>query len=173
MPPPLPPGPIQPPILIVRPTNYWELVWSNAPQGNYALTAVATDNRGASTVSDPVNVTILPPLPPPIDHQCGRHHRDRPHRHRRHQLLAVARPGRCAPTWANWTASTAVCRYFTNCGPKDAIFTVRRLGDTNSDLTVTYAIGGTATNGVDYVTLPGTVTIPAGQRAAMITVRAD
>ena len=47
---------------------------------------------------------------------------------------------------------------------------MRRFGDTNSDLTVTYAIGGTASNGVDYVTLPGTVTIPAGQRAAMITV---
>jgi hypothetical protein len=29
LPPPLPPGPIQPPILIVKPTNYWELLWTN------------------------------------------------------------------------------------------------------------------------------------------------
>ena len=170
VPPPLPPGPVQPPILIFRATNYWELVWSNAPQGDYALTAVASDNRGGSRVSDGVNVTVLPPLPPStITNVVG--------------IVAtdpVAIEGTncwpwlglaaAAPTWGNWAASTAVWRFFTNCGPKDAIFTVRRLGQTNADLTVAYAIGGTATNGVEYVTLPGTVTIPAGQRAAMITV---
>ena len=75
------------------------------------------------------------------------------------------------PTWANWTASTAVCRYFTNCGPKNAIFTVRRLGSTNSDLAVTYATGGTASNGHFLCHPPGpVVTILAGQRTAMITV---
>jgi hypothetical protein len=31
-------------------------------------------------------------------------------------------------------------------------------------------VGGTASNGVDYVTLPGSVTIPAGQRQALIAV---
>jgi hypothetical protein len=35
---------------------------------------------------------------------------------------------------------------------------------------VAYAIGGTATNGVDYAMLPGLVTIPAGQRAALVSV---
>ena len=35
---------------------------------------------------------------------------------------------------------------------------------------MTYAAGGTASNGVDYVTLPGTVTVPAGRRAALITI---
>src|SRR5262249_50134721 len=33
-----------------------------------------------------------------------------------------------------------------------------------------YAIGGTASNGVDYVALPGSVTVPAGERSAQITV---
>jgi hypothetical protein len=75
-----------------------------------------------------------------------------------------------APTWNNWTVSPALCRFFTNCGPKNATFSVRRFGDTNDDLTITYAIGGSATNGVDYVPLPGAVTIPAGQRHAFITV---
>jgi hypothetical protein len=37
-------------------------------------------------------------------------------------------------------------------------------------LTVPYAIGGTASNGVDYVALPGSVTISAGQRRALITI---
>jgi len=35
---------------------------------------------------------------------------------------------------------------------------------------VSYRIGGTASNGVDYATLPGFVTIPAGERAARIVV---
>ena len=167
---PLPPGPILPPIIVIRPTGYWELVWSNAPQGDYALTAVATDDRGASTVSASINVTILPPLPPPtITNVVG--------------IIAtdpIAIEGTncwpwlglagCAPTWTNWIAPTAVWRYFTNCGPKDAVFTVRRLGQTNADLAIAYTIGGTASNGVDYVTLLGRVTIPAGQRTAMITV---
>ena len=64
VPPPLPPCPIQPPILIIVPTNYWELVWTNAAPGSHTLTAKATDNGGFATVSGPVNVTILPPLPP-------------------------------------------------------------------------------------------------------------
>jgi hypothetical protein len=72
------------------------------------------------------------------------------------------------PTWAAWPS--AVCRCFTNCGPKTATFTVHRFGDTNDDLTVNYAIGGTASNGVDYVALPGDVTVPAGAGAAFITI---
>ena len=164
------PGPVPPPTSVVVPTNYWLLVWSNTPPGKYPLTAVATDNRGAKGRSAPVHVTILPPPPPPpLTNFVG--------------IVAtdpVAIEGtNCwpwlglaasSPTWENWTASTAVCRYFTNCGPKSALFTVRRHGPTNSSLTVTYAIGGTASNGVDYLLLPGDVTIPAGQRAAMIPV---
>ena len=45
-----------------------------------------------------------------------------------------------------------------------------RSGDTNTGLTVTYTIGGTASNGVDYVALPGSVAIPAGQHEAMISI---
>ena len=33
-----------------------------------------------------------------------------------------------------------------------------------------YDIGGTASNGVDYVALPGFVTIPPGERRALITI---
>lgn len=45
-------------------SNLFFLVWSNALPGAYALTAKATDNSNAFTVSFPVNITILPPSPP-------------------------------------------------------------------------------------------------------------
>ena len=159
--------PVPSPILL---TNLWLLVWSNAPQGTFPLTAVAADNRGASTVSDVVNVTILPELPPPTVTNVVSIFTTDPIAIEGTNCWPWLGLAACPPTWANWTASTAVCRYFTNCGPKNAILTVRRLGSTNGDLTVTYAAGGTASNGVDYVTLPGTVTVPAGRRAALITI---
>jgi len=56
------------------------------------------------------------------------------------------------------------------CGTNTATFVVRRSGPTNSDLTVVYAIGGSASNGVDYVALPGFVTIPARERGARIVI---
>ncbi|MGH7971302.1 MAG: Ig-like domain-containing protein, partial [Limisphaerales bacterium] len=41
------------------------LAWSNIPPSNYALTAVATDNGGASTTSATVNISVLQGPPPP------------------------------------------------------------------------------------------------------------
>ncbi|MGA3163550.1 MAG: Ig-like domain-containing protein [Verrucomicrobiota bacterium] len=49
-------------------------------------------------------------------------------------------------------------------------FTVQRTGDTGQPLAVNYHLSGTATNGVDYQRLSGTVTIPAGQSSATIGV---
>ena len=49
-------------------------------------------------------------------------------------------------------------------------FTVTRTGATTGALTVNYAISGTATNGTDYQTLSGSVSIAAGQTSATITV---
>jgi hypothetical protein len=149
------------------PTNVYFLVWSNAPLGSYPLRAVATDNGGASTASEPVLVTILPLPPPPTNFP---------------PIVTIVAtdpiaiegtncwvwPGstNMTPTWSNWPA--AICRTFTNCGPKSATFVVRCFGPTNDSLTVSYAIGGTATNGTDYVPLSGSVTINAGDRAAQI-----
>ena len=172
VPPPLPPGPIQPPILIFEPTNYWDIIWTNPPPGtNIALTAKATGISGISSTSAPVHVSVLPPLPPPTN---------------RPAVVSIVAtdpvaiegtncwtwPGLVSPvaTWSNWFAPNATWRLFTNCGPKDATFTVFRSGATNDAVTVNYAIGGTASNGVGYVAIPGTVTILAGQTRAAITI---
>ena len=170
--PPLPPGPIQPPVLIVVPTNFWHFIWTNPPPGtNVALTAKATDNSGLVTTSAPILIGILPPLPPPTN---------------RPVVVSIVAtdpvaiagtncwtwPGLVSPavTWSNWVAPNATWRLFTNCGPKDATFSVFRAGATNDAVTVDYAIGGTATNGVDYAAIPGTVTILAGASRAAITI---
>jgi hypothetical protein len=156
---------------IAAPTNIFELIWSNAPVGSFPITALATDNSGGSTTSAPVNITILPAPTPPTNlpdivsivatdpiaiagTNCW-------------PWLGLLNP---SPTWSNWVSPVAVLRWFTNCGPKDATLTVHRQGQDTNDLSVAYSIGGTATNGVDYMTLPGVVTIPAGQCEATITI---
>lgn len=152
------------------PTCYYVRVWTNVPPGAYALTAFATDSRGATGTSAPVNICVFPvPVPPPTNPVPFV------------SVVAtdpVAIEGTNCVPWLGSTNSTpawsdpfpAGCRLFTNCGPKNALMTVRRAGPTNSDLTVHYTLGGTATNGVDYAALPGSVTIPAGQRSALIMI---
>ncbi len=49
-------------------------------------------------------------------------------------------------------------------------FTVSRTGDTSQAITVNYSVGGTAVPGMDYQSLPGTVTIPAGLSSATVDV---
>ncbi len=47
-------------------------------------------------------------------------------------------------------------------GSKNGEFTFTRTGPTTSPLVVRYGVGGSGTNGVDYVELTGSITIPAG-----------
>jgi hypothetical protein len=46
-----------------------------------------------------------------------------------------------------------------------------RSGSSTGDLFVNYSLGGTASNGVDYATLPGVVLIPAGQGSATVPLQ--
>lgn len=162
-----------PPIPLPTPisSNLFVLVWTNPPVGTYALTARATDNGGASTVSAPVDISVLGPPPPPPTN--------------RPTVVSVVATDPIAiegtncwvwtgltnvtVSWTNWPGGS-VTRSFTNCGPKNATFTISRFGSTNDALTVSYSVSGTASNGVDYATLPGTATIPAGARSALVPV---
>ncbi len=154
--------------MLVYSNIYW-LVWSNAPLGTWQISAKATDVDGASRVSLPVKIVVSPLLPPP------------PGTPPIVSIFAtdpIAIEGtncwpwlgvtNAVPSWSNWTPT--ICKVFTNCGPKNALFSVRRFGSTNAALTVGYQIGGTASNGVDYAELPGTVTIAAGERRALVPI---
>lgn len=48
------------------PGDLFRLLWEDAPPGTHVLTAVATDNDGASTTSAPVRIEVLPPPPRPV-----------------------------------------------------------------------------------------------------------
>ena len=54
-------------------------------------------------------------------------------------------------------------------GPDAGTFTITRTGATTLPLAVQYGVGGTASS-ADYAALTGTVTIPAGQLSATVTV---
>jgi len=128
--------------LIVRPINPFQLKWPDVPAGHYVLTAVATDNQGAATKSDPVEIKVVEQPEPPV-------------------VTVSATDPKASEGGPNSTGVRP---------PDTATFTVKRSGPTNFPLTVFYRLGGTASNGVDYRELPNTVVIPAGARAADITV---
>ena len=169
-----PPGVAQPGFILTRPIlrlgNLYYCVWTNAPVGTNALTAVASfpPNEPLEIRSQPVDVTILqsPTNANPIDIASIV----------ATDPIAIAGtnaffwPGKpiAAPSWLTWPPTT--WQFFTNSGSRSALFTVHRFGNASSNLTVNYNIGGTVSNGVDYVTLPGSVTIPAGGHDGLIPV---
>ena len=55
-------------------------------------------------------------------------------------------------------------------GLNPGTFTITRNGTTTSALTVSYTLGGTATNGTDYDSPSGSVVIPAGSSTATVAV---
>jgi hypothetical protein len=129
---------------------HFSLAWSNVTAGAYALTARATDDAGASRLSEPVFIRVTdddPPPPPPTNVVVS--------------IVATDAYASEGP----WLREDGTVR-----GTNTATFAVRRAGPTNDAVTISYRIGGTASNGVDYVALPGVVTIPTGARGAQITV---
>jgi hypothetical protein len=127
------------------------LFWSNAPAGSYSLTAIATDSAGNNATSGPVNISVVSNTVSPV--------------------VTIYAPDPVAiegTNYLHWNATGPITNYIN--GTNTATFLVRRDSGTNVDLTVAYAISGTATNGVDYQTIPTTVTIPAGQRYSLITI---
>jgi hypothetical protein len=129
-------------------TTTFSFDWKGGLPGRYELTARALDNTGTVGVSGPVHITIsgtnTPPLLPIVT------------------ITAV-------DSFASEGGSNSV-NIAGAIGVNTAAFAIRRSGPTNASLLLTYRIGGTASNGVDYQELPGFVTIPAGERGTRILV---
>jgi hypothetical protein len=153
----------------------WCFEWSNAPAGAYALTVVGKGNEivdpaiSINRTTAPVNITILTSVTPPTPTHYVNIFATDP--------IAVAGTNVSwawtgetneVPSWANWPPPA--WGYFTNWGPKAAMFTVIRTGDDTTNEVINYSIGGTASNGVDYVELPGTVTIASNSVFAEIPI---
>jgi hypothetical protein len=155
--------------ILPRTGSLFCLVWTNAPVGTYALTAVATGSLGLRSVtSAPVNITILQSSTNSNPTDVVTIVATDP--------IAIAGTNSCVwpgmsnatPVWSNWPPPVSLP--FTNWGPKNALFTVRRFGDASNPITVNYSVSGTASNGVNYAKLPGYVTIPAGGAYALIPI---
>jgi serine protease len=58
----------------------------------------------------------------------------------------------------------------SEAGPDTGTFTITRSGGTTAVLTVSFSLSGTATSGVDYQLITGSVVIPAGAASATVTV---
>ncbi|WP_043996905.1 Calx-beta domain-containing protein, partial [Microcystis aeruginosa] len=58
----------------------------------------------------------------------------------------------------------------TEDGTTNLVYTFTRTGDTINPSTVNYTVGGTATNGTDYTSIPTSVTFAAGSSTATVTV---
>ncbi len=145
------------------------LVWSNVGAGHYTLTAKATDNLGASTVSPSVAIVVNATNEPP---------------HTNPSVVTIVAVDafavegpftnhyRLPPTVSpsNYPGGVITNVWPTNIVETNtALFRVQRNG-TNGALTVNYSAGGTASNGLDYARLSGVVTIPSGARSAEIKI---
>lgn len=138
----------------------FRLAWNNVPAGGYALTARATDNRGATTLSEPVRIRVVERYEVPVvtieavdpyASECDP------------SLVAIADVSPISPVNIDPVPPILV-------RPNNATFVVKRDRGTNVPLTVYYSLHGTAANGVDYRRLDGSVTIPRGAWRAAITV---
>jgi hypothetical protein len=133
--------------------------WTNAVPGSYSLTARATDDQGAIGWSAPVRITVVGTNNTPPGTNLP--------------IVTITASDSFASeggsnTWTNTSTDPNTVRGSNIANT--ATFLVRRSGPTNADLSVSYAISGSASNGVDYSSLSGSVTIPAGLRAARILV---
>jgi len=88
--------------------------------------------------------------------------------------MAWSGPGSSAPLLAQieppTVTVTASDDTATESGPTTGQFTFTRTGSTDSALTGSYVVTGTATPGVDYAALSGGFEIPAGEGSVNVTV---
>jgi hypothetical protein len=125
------------------PINPFQIEWKAVGPGEYVLTALATDDEGATSLSRPVKIVVVGE---PLQSNVVNIHTVDPEAAEQDPRL-------------DRLSNTALLR-------------VTRQGRTDLPLSVFYSVGGTAENGVDYAKLPGSVTIPQGAASADIVIEA-
>jgi hypothetical protein len=83
-------------------------------------------------------------------------------------LDGVAQP--MIPVYPSTVTVQATMPLASEPGNNPAIFTFSRIDHTNSAVTVSFAIGGTASNGVDYATITNSISLAAGQISTNIII---
>src|ERR1043166_2602156 len=134
-----------PPFATASPINPWHLFWTNVSAGTYLLRAKATDNLGAVGWSEPIRISVLSSDGQPVVSVVATDPDA--------EEIPVVPPGMGMVQRVN-----------------SAVFTVSRAGRTNDPLTVYFSLGGTASNGVDYVKVDNSITIPAGASSADVYI---
>ncbi len=118
----------------------FRFLWRDAPPGEYSLTSQATDDQGLISASSE---------PVPVT------------------VLATDEP----PVVTLFVADPLASEQLDAEGnPNGATFKIRRSGPLDQPLTVFYELRGSASNGVDYATLPGYIAIPSGSRWTTLTM---
>ena len=140
--------------------QFFHLKWPGVGPGAYELTAKATDNRGAMTLSEPVRIKVIELQRPPLVTIEARD----PFASEGDLLLV---PVRDASILVDALRIDPVPIHQL---PNNATFVVKRSHGTNVALTIRYRLSGTAENGIDFRLLSGEVTIPRGAWAAEIVV---
>lgn len=125
-----------------------EFNWRGVRAGHYTLTARATDDEGATSMSGPMRISVTDSnaIPPRTVVSIVASDPEG-------SEIPEVPPGMGRPQLTD-----------------PAIFTVSRTGSVSNALTVNYTVGGTAANGVDYVEIPGEVKIPEGERSTEIEI---
>ena len=154
--------------------NPFRFMWNHVADGQYVLNALARDSRGASAMSLPVRIAVKPIIiPPPVTNPpLVTVYATDPYASEGYNNIIILYTNNVA-IGGNVPNSTSVYTnyYRITNGINTATFQVRRVSTNNiSPLTVGYSVSGTASNGVDYLHLPGSVTIPAGRPYVNIVV---
>lgn len=132
---------------VLNPIGPFYLTWTNPAWGEYLFTAKAVDEGGLSSVSQAVRIQVLPPENANvllIDIKAD-------------EIYAEENAG---PNNEHNKATFVIQRTYGL--QVDPPFT--------NDLMLRYTVSGQASNGVDFVALSGSVTIPAGTNQAQIVV---
>jgi hypothetical protein len=136
------------------------LSWPNVRPGSYVLTARATDNRGAMSVSEPIRIRVIEESRQPVVTIEATD----PFASEGDWILEPIPLDPLEPDRVAFIGPPIIIR------PDLASFTIRRDRGTNIPLTVYFSLGGTAENGVDYRRLERSVVIPAGAWSANVFV---